>query len=76
MSTRKRQINACHAAGTALIINIRVPADAVIDGNSVVVSSPDIPAPVAVQYDWSSFPNGNLYNGAGLPTFPFRSDEK
>jgi sialate O-acetylesterase len=53
-----------------------VPADAAIDGNSVVVSSPDIPAPVAVQYDWSSYPNGNLYNGAGLPTFPFKSDEK
>jgi sialate O-acetylesterase len=53
-----------------------VIADATIDGNSVVVSSPDVPSPTAVQYDWSGYPNGNLYNGAGLPTFPFKTDEK
>jgi sialate O-acetylesterase len=53
-----------------------VPATATIDGNTVLVSSPQVPSPVAVQYDWSDYPAGNLYNQAGLPTFPFKSDEK
>jgi sialate O-acetylesterase len=53
-----------------------VAADAKIDGSTVVVSSAQVTAPVAVQYDWSAYPNGNLYNQASLPTFPFKSDEK
>jgi sialate O-acetylesterase len=53
-----------------------VPADAKVDGDTVVVSSAQVPAPVAVQYDWSGYPNGNLYNQANLPAFPFKSDEK
>ncbi|HWC58085.1 MAG TPA: sialate O-acetylesterase [Verrucomicrobiae bacterium] len=52
-----------------------VPADAKIDGQTVVVSSPDVPAPVAVRYAWVNFPNGgHLYNSAGLPAAQFRSD--
>jgi sialate O-acetylesterase len=51
-------------------------ADAVIDGNSVVVSSPAVPLPVAVRYAWAGNPAGcNLYNGAGLPASPFRTDD-
>jgi sialate O-acetylesterase len=53
-----------------------VAATATTDGKDVVVSSPDVPSPVAVQYDWSAYPGGNLYNKAGLPAFPFKSDEK
>lgn len=50
-------------------------ADAVIDGNSVVVSSPSVPAPVAVRYAFATNPLGcNLYNKDGLPASPFRSD--
>ena len=50
-------------------------ADAVIEGDSVVVSSPDVPAPVAVRYAYASNPEGaNLYNRAGLPASPFRTD--
>ncbi|MGH7959517.1 MAG: hypothetical protein ACREH8_21255 [Opitutaceae bacterium] len=30
--------------------------------------------PVAVRYAWSNAPEANLYNGAGLPAVPFRSD--
>jgi sialate O-acetylesterase len=49
-------------------------ADAKIDGKVVVVSSPDVPEPVAVRYGWADNPTVNLYNGAGLPASPFRTD--
>ena len=49
-------------------------ADARIEGNDVVVSSPEVSTPVAVRYDWANNPVGNLYNGAGLPASPFRTD--
>ncbi len=50
-------------------------ADAVIDGDAVVVSSKDVPAPVAVRYAWANNPEGcNLYNKEGLPAEPFRTD--
>ena len=51
-------------------------ADARIDGDTVVVSSPQVPHPVAVRYAWGDNPEGcNLYNGAGLPASPFRTDD-
>lgn len=52
-----------------------VNADAVIDGASVVVSSAAVTAPVAVRYAWADCPVVNLWNGAGLPAIPFRTDE-
>lgn len=52
-----------------------VPADARIEGDTVVVSSPEVPTPVAVRYAWENYPEGcNLYNTAGLPAAPFRTD--
>ncbi len=51
-------------------------ADAVIEGKTVVVSSPEVPKPVAVRYAFSRNPEGcNLYNNEGLPASPFRTDE-
>ena len=51
-------------------------ADAVIDGATVVVSSPDVKEPVAVRYAFSQNPDGaNLYNKDGLPASPFRTDD-
>ena len=51
-------------------------ADAVIDGATVVVSSAQVPKPVAVRYAWANNPEGcNLYNQEGLPASPFRSDD-
>jgi sialate O-acetylesterase len=51
-------------------------ADAVIDGETVVVSSPAVPQPVAVRYAWASNPEGaNLVNAAGLPASLFRTDD-
>lgn len=50
-------------------------ADAVIDGDTVVVTSDKVPSPVAVRYAYSSNTEGaNLYNRAGLPASPFRTD--
>jgi sialate O-acetylesterase len=50
-------------------------ADAKIEGDSVIVSSPDVAKPAAVRYDWANNPEGNLYNKAGLPAVPFRTDD-
>ncbi len=51
-----------------------VRAEAVIVGDTVVVSSPQVPDPVAVRYAWERNPECNLYNAEGLPASPFRSD--
>jgi sialate O-acetylesterase len=50
-------------------------ADAKIDGKNVIVSSPQVPQPVAVRYYWATFSDANLENGAGLPALPFRTDD-
>ena len=50
-------------------------ADARIDGDTVVISSPAVPKPVAVRYGWADNPIANLYNNAGLPASPFRTDD-
>jgi len=50
-------------------------ADAAIDGDTVLVFSPNVPQPVAVRYAYTQNPEGcNLYNRAGLPASPFRTD--
>jgi sialate O-acetylesterase len=49
-------------------------AQARIDGDCVIVSSPEVKAPKYVRYAWGNNPDdANLYNGAGLPATPFRS---
>jgi len=50
-------------------------AEAVIDGQSVIVSSPTVAKPTAVRYAWDIDPVCNLYNQAGLPAVPFRTDD-
>ncbi len=50
-------------------------AEARIDGDSVIVSAPDVPRPKYVRYAWQSNPRATLYNRAGLPAVPFRTDE-
>ena len=53
---------------------IFVDADAVIDGDTVVVSSKEVRWPAAVRYAWADNPDGNLTNKDGLPAAPFRTD--
>ena len=49
-------------------------ADVVVDGKTLVLSSPKLNAPTKVRYGWAWNPIGNLDNGFGLPAFPFRTD--
>ena len=49
-------------------------ADARIEKDTVVVSSPEVSDPVAVRYAWAINPVCNLYNQEGLPASPFRTD--
>ncbi len=50
------------------------PATAVIEGDTVVVTSPAVVTPAAVRYGWANVASGNLFNQAGLPASPFRTD--
>ena len=52
-----------------------VPATAKIVKDKIEVSSADVPEPKAVRYAWKNMPDGNLWNQAGLPASPFRTDD-
>jgi sialate O-acetylesterase len=50
-------------------------ADATIESSDqIVVHSPKVPRPVAVRYGWADNPTCTLFNSAGLPASPFRTD--
>lgn len=51
------------------------PATAKIDGRRVIISHPEIAAPVAVRYCWDDTARPNLINEAELPAVPFRTDD-
>ncbi len=46
-----------------------------ISGNTVTLRSADVPVPVYVRFGWSNTPRATLYNAAGLPASPFRTDK-
>lgn len=50
-------------------------AQARIEGDEIVVSSSEVPNPVAVRYAWGDSPVCNLFNSDGLPASPFRTDD-
>jgi len=50
-------------------------ASAIIEGDSVLVSAPEVETPVAVRYAWADSPDCNLFNAEGLPASPFRTDD-
>jgi len=51
-----------------------VEAKAIIDGDTIVVSSPRVQNPVAVRFGWDELAEPNLSNKEGLPASPFRTD--
>ena len=51
------------------------PAQARITGSQVIISYPEVARPVAVRYAWEVNPDANLFNTAGLPASPFRTDD-
>ncbi|MBL9122881.1 MAG: sialate O-acetylesterase [Planctomycetaceae bacterium] len=52
-----------------------VNAQAKIEGDTVVVTAAGVTKAAAVRYGWANFPLGNLWNQAGLPASPFRTDD-
>jgi len=50
------------------------PAEARIDGDTVIVISPAVPEPVALRYAYRNAPQPGLFNADGLPAAPFRTD--
>jgi sialate O-acetylesterase len=52
-----------------------VPAVGRIDGETVIVSAPDVTQPVAVRFSWRNAPAAHLVNRGGLPAAPFRTDQ-
>lgn len=52
-----------------------VNAEARIEGDAVVVWSDKVPKPAAVRFGWANYPVVNLWNKAGLPATPFRTDD-
>ena len=51
------------------------PAEAAIDGDTVVLSSDGIPEPQRVRYAFTGYCRVNLMNKEGFPAVPFRSDK-
>ena len=55
--------------------SVFVPADASIDGETIVVSSTSVTVPIAVRYGWRDIAEPNLFNIEGLPASSFRTDD-
>lgn len=51
-----------------------LPGEARIEGETVVVSAPGLDKPVSVRFEWKNAPTAWLFNAAGLPAAPFRTD--
>ncbi|AEN73103.1 protein of unknown function DUF303 acetylesterase [Rhodothermus marinus SG0.5JP17-172] len=51
------------------------PARVRVEGETLVVWSPRVSDPQAVRYGWSNTPHATLFNRAGLPASPFRTDD-
>lgn len=53
-----------------------VPVSAEIEGEQVVLDLAQLEAPTRIRYNWAAFPEGNLFNAAGLPAAPFRTHDQ
>jgi sialate O-acetylesterase len=51
-----------------------IPAQAKIEGNTIVVWNDELKQPAAVRFAWRNFPHPNLFNKEGLPASPFKTD--
>ncbi|HEX2854370.1 MAG TPA: sialate O-acetylesterase [Opitutaceae bacterium] len=68
---RDGEVQSLEIAGADKVFH---PAISRIEGDILIVSSPQVPEPVAVRYAWKNAPKVNLFNRAGLPAVPFRTD--
>lgn len=51
------------------------PAEAKIEGKTIIVTSPKVKEPAAVRFAWKAVPEPNLFNNENLPASPFRTDD-
>ncbi len=68
---RDKPVQSLQLAGADRVFH---PAAGRIDRDTLIVTASAVREPVAVRYAWSNAPEANLYNGAGLPAVPFRTD--
>jgi sialate O-acetylesterase len=73
LSSGTRPVDGFMIAGADGVYHL---ASAIIDGDSVVLTSADVPAPVTVRYAWAGVPDSTLTDRAGLPAAPFRTDNQ
>jgi sialate O-acetylesterase len=50
-----------------------VPAEAVINGSGIFLSSPDLDKPVYARYCWTNYGEVTVYGRNGIPLAPFRT---
>jgi sialate O-acetylesterase len=67
-----KEISCFEIAGSDQVFK---PAQARIDGSTVLVSSKEVKAPVAVRFSFTNDGIGNLFSVEGLPVAPFRTDD-
>lgn len=74
LTTMRQPLDGFEVAGEDRVFH---PADARFgkDMQTIIVSSPEVPAPVAVRYAFKDYVKGCLYNQSGLPASSFRSDD-
>lgn len=72
LKARQGQIEGFELAGADRTFH---PATAKLEGEKVIVTSPEVKTPIAVRYAWKDNPTANLTNAAGLPASPFRTDD-
>jgi sialate O-acetylesterase len=72
LTARDKPVTGFEIAGADRVFH---PAIARIDGESVLVSAPEVTEPVTVRYAFINAPAASLYNSAGLPAAPFRTDD-
>ncbi|TAH37020.1 MAG: hypothetical protein EYC70_08540 [Planctomycetota bacterium] len=72
LDSKNRPLESFTIAGADRVFH---PATAVIDGETVLVSSPQVQQPAAVRYGWAADAMPNLFNQAGLPASSFRTDD-
>ncbi len=79
LEVRPAEATALEVAGEDKVFHPAVANVAMIGWGGIpaplMVSSPDVPKPVYVRYAWSNIPVATLFNGAGLPAGPFRTDD-
>jgi sialate O-acetylesterase len=72
LNSKDKTIQGFEVAGGDRVFHL---ANARIDGETIVVSARRVKNPVALRYAWRNDPPCPLYNAAGLPASPFRSDD-